>query len=39
MVEEFLVILFSIVILGIFIILIFNGQTRKIIADILFGRM
>jgi hypothetical protein len=37
--EEILVILFIIVILVIFFGLVFNGQTRKIIADLFFGRM
>lgn len=37
--EEILVILFVIVIFAIFLGLVTNGQTRKIIADLLFGRM
>jgi hypothetical protein len=39
MIKEFLVILYLIVILAIFLGLVFNGQIRKIIADLFFGRM
>lgn len=37
--DDILVILFMVVICVIFLGLLMNGQTRKIIADLLFGRM
>ncbi len=37
--EDILIIVFIIIILGIFFGLVFTSQTRKIIADLFFGRM